>query len=125
MKLVFGFLAGLLTTLSPCVLPVLPFVAASSLNKNKLGPVLLAAGLLISFVGASLLISSTGYIFGIDPSVLRKIAGLLLALRGVLFLSQRLSDAFANKLSFLSNRLSKSTAGESDRSLTAELMSIG
>jgi cytochrome c biogenesis protein CcdA len=122
MKLVLALLAGFLTTLSPCVLPVLPFVTASSLNKNKLGPAWLACGLLVSFVGVSLLISSTGYIFGIDQGALRKVAGTLLALSGLLFLSQRLSDAFATKLSFLSNRASQTSPEGSRLSGAAEFL---
>lgn len=109
MNLLFALIAGFLTTLSPCVLPVLPFVTASSLSRNRLGPIWLACGILVSFVGVSLLISSTGHIFGFDQAILRKIAGVLLALSGLLFISQPLSDAFAGKLSFLSNRASKAS----------------
>ncbi len=122
MKLLLALLAGFLTTLSPCVLPVLPFVTASSLNKNRLGPIWLACGLLVSFVGVSLLISSTGYIFGVDQQILRKIAGLVLALIGLLFLSQRLSDAFAGKLSFLSNRAIKASSNGDNLSGAAEFL---
>jgi cytochrome c-type biogenesis protein len=107
MSLVFAFLAGLLTTLSPCVLPVLPFVTASSLSRNKLGPAFLGLGLLISFVSVSLLISSTGQVFGIDPSIIRKGSGFLLMLSGFLFLSQRLADYFTEKLSFISGSVNK------------------
>ncbi|MBV6526813.1 cytochrome c biogenesis protein CcdA, partial [Ursidibacter maritimus] len=32
-----SLLAGLLTTLSPCVLPILPIVASSAMAKRKVG----------------------------------------------------------------------------------------
>ena len=113
MKLLFAFLAGILTTLSPCVLPVLPFVTTSSFNKNRLGPVFLGFGLLCSFVGVTLLVSSTGQLLGIDSEIVRKLAGLLLALSGFIFLSQTLSDKISSKLSFLLNIGSQNNHGAS------------
>ena len=99
MELLFAALAGSLTTLSPCVLPVMPFITASSLRSHKWGPVALALGLLISFVGASALISSTGYVLGLNPETMKIIAGTLMVLSGLLFLSEKLADGFAARLS--------------------------
>jgi cytochrome c-type biogenesis protein len=121
-KLAFSFIAGLLTTLSPCVLPVLPFVTASSLNKNKFGPLALAFGLLISFVGVSLLISTSGLIFGVNPSLVRQISGVFLMLSGFLFLSQRLSDWLSAKLSFISGKASHLGQNNSQHSLLTEFL---
>ena len=45
-----AFLAGILSTLSPCVLPLLPIVLGSALNEHRAGPFALAAGLALSFV---------------------------------------------------------------------------
>lgn len=119
-KLVFSFIAGLLTTLSPCVLPVLPFVTASSLKKNKWGPLTLAFGLLISFVGVSLILSTSGLIFGVNPSLIRQISGFFLMLSGLLFLSQRLSDWLSSRLSFISGKASNLSQNSSQHSLFAE-----
>lgn len=120
MRLLLALLAGFLTTLSPCVLPVLPFVTTSSLNKNRLGPVFLGLGLLLSFVGVSLVVSSTGYLLGLDTDSGRKIAGVLLALSGMLFLFPYLSDKFASKLSFLSNVGNRKADEGDSRPLLAE-----
>ncbi len=122
MNLLFAFLAGILTTLSPCVLPVLPFVTASSVSKSKFGPIALALGLLISFVSASLLISTSGLLFGVNPAVVRKLAGVLLLLSGFFFLSQRLSDWFSAKLSFLSNRLGQASSKNHGSPLVTEFV---
>jgi cytochrome c-type biogenesis protein len=103
MDLLLSVLAGSLTVLSPCVLPVLPFVTASSLRSHKWGPLALALGLLISFVGASILISSTGFLLGFSAETMKIIAGVLMTLSGLLFVSQKLADGFASKLSVLSN----------------------
>lgn len=97
--LIIPFIAGLLTTLSPCVLPILPFVTASSIGKNKLGPLALSFGLLITFIGISLLIAISGQVLGISPAVLKKIAGIGLVLSGLLFLFSILSEKFTNLFS--------------------------
>ena len=60
MDLVFGFLAGVLTLLNPCVLPVLPVVLITALNQHRLGPLTLCAGLSVTFVVVGLTIASLG-----------------------------------------------------------------
>jgi cytochrome c-type biogenesis protein len=40
----FGFLAGLLSTLSPCVLPIIPILLGSATNVHPRAPLVLAAG---------------------------------------------------------------------------------
>ena len=39
-----AFLAGLLSILSPCVLPLVPIVLGSAASEHRLGPAALAAG---------------------------------------------------------------------------------
>lgn len=123
LKLFFAFAAGLLTTLSPCILPVLPFVTASSLNKSKLGPLALATGLLVSFVSVTLLISATGVVFGISPENLKKVSAIFLLLSGLLFVSAGLSDWFTTQLSFLSTFKISSSAEKQMGPLLGELVS--
>lgn len=101
----FAFIAGVLTTLSPCVLPVLPFVTASSLNRNRFGPIALALGILVTFVGVSLAVQTTGSVLGIGPGVLRPMAGLFLSISGLLFVSQTLAEFFAGLLSTVMSRV--------------------
>ena len=45
-----GYLAGLLSTLSPCVLPLLPILIATALGQHRFGPLALAGGLTLSFM---------------------------------------------------------------------------
>lgn len=92
-------IAGLLTTVSPCVLPVIPFVMASSLSKSKFGPLLLCLGLSITFVTATLLISRSGFLFGLDPNTTRKAAAIILILGGFLFVIPRFQEFFTTLLS--------------------------
>lgn len=123
LKLFFAFAAGLLTTLSPCVLPVLPFVTASSLNKSKLGPLALAAGLLISFVSVTLLLGATGLVFGISPEHLKKVSAVFLFTSGLLFVSARLSDWFTSQFSFLSTLKISSATEKQMGPLLGEMIS--
>jgi cytochrome c biogenesis protein CcdA len=45
----FGFLAGLLSTLSPCVLPIIPILLGSATNAHPRAPLALAGGLAVSY----------------------------------------------------------------------------
>ena len=60
MELIFGYFAGLLTLINPCVLPVLPIVLASSLHRDRRAPLALAAGMSVSFVALGLGVTAVG-----------------------------------------------------------------
>jgi cytochrome c biogenesis protein CcdA len=90
-----GYLAGVLSTLSPCVLPLLPILVATALGQHRHGPLALAAGLTLSFTGVGLFIALVGASIGIDQGVLRQGAALLLVGFGVLLLSPALQGRFA------------------------------
>jgi len=48
-SMLLAFLAGLVTILNPCVLPLIPILVTSALGKSKAGPLALALGLVTSF----------------------------------------------------------------------------
>ncbi|MGO1003813.1 cytochrome c biogenesis CcdA family protein [Lysobacter sp. CA196] len=75
-------LAGLLTTLSPCVLPVLPLVASSATGRSRWGLVTLAVGLALSFTTIGVVVTSSGALFGLDERKLRAGAGMLMLIFG-------------------------------------------
>jgi cytochrome c-type biogenesis protein len=64
MEFVFAYLAGLLTLINPCVLPVLPIVLVSALNANRWGPAALALGMSLSFVIFGVLVTAFGTTIG-------------------------------------------------------------
>ena len=66
MDLVFAYLAGLLTLINPCVLPVLPIVLATALQASALGPIALAAGMGISFVTVGIAVVGFGQLIGVN-----------------------------------------------------------
>jgi len=84
-----GYLAGALSTLSPCVLPLLPILIASATAQHRFGPLALMLGLTLSFAGVGIFIATLGIAVGLDAGVLRRGAALLLVAFGALLLSAR------------------------------------
>jgi cytochrome c-type biogenesis protein len=95
MDLVFGYLAGLLTLINPCVLPVLPIVLATALQAHKLGPVALAAGMSTAFVTLGLGIATLGQSIGLSAETLSDAAAVLMLIFGLILLVPRLNAGFA------------------------------
>jgi cytochrome c-type biogenesis protein len=93
--LVLSFVAGLLSVLSPCVLPLLPIVLGAAAAKQKWGPVALAAGLALSFVVIGLFVATIGFSIGLDADVFRYVAAVLILAVGVVLMVPRLQSAFA------------------------------
>jgi cytochrome c biogenesis protein CcdA len=90
-----GYLAGLLSTLSPCVLPLLPILIATALGQHRFGPLALAAGLTVSFMLVGTVIAAFGASVGLDPAVLRQLAAGLLVAFGLVLLVPALQLRFA------------------------------
>jgi len=81
-----AFLAGLVSILSPCVLPLLPVVLGTAVSEHRLGPVALAAGLALSFLLLGLFVATIGLAIGLDGEVFRKLAAVLLLAVGLLLM---------------------------------------
>lgn len=77
-----AFLAGILSVLSPCVLPLLPLVLGAAASEHRLGPAALAVGLALSFVAVGLFVATVGFAVGLDTGVFRMAAALMLVLVG-------------------------------------------
>ncbi len=91
----FAFLAGLLSTLSPCVLPLLPAILGTAVSEHRAGPAALAAGLALSFVAIGMFIATIGYSIGLDAGFFRLIAAMLLIAIGTILLVPALQTQFA------------------------------
>lgn len=90
-----GLLAGIFSTLSPCVLPLLPMVVGGAASAGSAGVWLLAAGLAISFTAIGLFVATIGFAIGLDGAVFRTISALMLAAVGLVLLSSALQARFA------------------------------
>lgn len=90
-----AFLAGGLSILSPCVLPLLPIVLAGASGKHRFGPIALAAGLTFSFVLIGLFVALLGFSIGLDSAFFRQLGGYLLTAVGMVLLVPSLSGKLA------------------------------
>jgi cytochrome c-type biogenesis protein len=84
--LALAFAAGLLSILSPCVLPLVPIVLGTAVNAHRFGAVALAAGLALSFTLLGLLLALVGFGLGIDPGVFRVAAAIIMIALGAVLL---------------------------------------
>jgi cytochrome c biogenesis protein CcdA len=98
-----GLLAGTLSTLSPCVLPLVPVLIGSAVNAHRRGPWALGAGLALSFTLVGTLLAALGANAGLDPETLRTAGGVLLAAFGVILLLPNLQALFARATGSLSD----------------------
>jgi len=85
-NIALSYAAGALSTLSPCVLPLLPIVLFGVLERSAWGPLALAAGLSVSFATVGIAIATFGFSIGLDPATLRIGIALLMVSMGVVLL---------------------------------------
>lgn len=105
-----AFLAGVLTILSPCVLPLAPILASSATAQHRLGPLALALGLAFSFSIVGLFVATVGFAIGLDGETLRVAGGLIMLAVGAVLVVPRFELAFAGAAAPLSNWANERTA---------------
>jgi cytochrome c-type biogenesis protein len=94
---VLAFGAGALTILSPCVLPLVPIVLSSAAQRHRFGPLVLAAGLVLSFTIVGFLVATLGAASGFDGEIIRIFGAVLLIVAGIFLLSAH-AQAFVTRL---------------------------
>ena len=95
MDIVFAYLAGLLSLIKPCILPVLPIVLASALQANPLGPIALAGGMGFSFVAVGMAVVSFGQIVDANSDSVAQLGALVMVGFGMVILLPKFSSGFA------------------------------
>jgi cytochrome c biogenesis protein CcdA len=98
-----AFLAGLLSTLSPCVLPIVPILLGSAMNAHRRAPIALAAGLAISYATIGTAIAWAGTAIQLDSELVRRMGAALLGLFALVLLSSSLQQRFAVATSGIGN----------------------
>jgi len=90
--LLLAFLGGVLTILSPCILPVIPLVFARTGRnfRREIAPML--AGLALAFTGAALIASATAHWLLVANEIGRNVALVLLAVVGLSLISTRAAE---------------------------------
>jgi cytochrome c biogenesis protein CcdA len=99
----FGFLAGLLSTLSPCVLPIIPILLGSATNAHPRAPLALAGGLAISYALIGTGLAWAGSTLDLDVSLFRSVGAVILGLLGLVLVSGSLQQRFAVATSGIGN----------------------
>ncbi len=94
MTLLIAYLAGLLTLINPCVLPILPIVLASSLHRDRRAPLALALGMSGSFVALGIGVAALGPALGLTTDKVSAAAALMMVAFGLVMVFPVLSDIF-------------------------------
>ena len=103
-----GLLAGILSTLSPCVFPLLPLVIGAATSSVQSGAYWLAGGVAASFTIAGLFIATIGFAIGLDGDLFRTFSAVLLVLLGLALLSSTIQARLgvaAGRLSDVGDRM--------------------
>jgi cytochrome c biogenesis protein CcdA len=107
MLILGALIAGVLTTLAPCVLPLLPVIVGGSLGKPsaeaRKRAYLIAASLGASVILFTLLLRATTALIDIPPTIWQWVSGLILVGLGTVYLFPNAWDQLSAKLSLQAN----------------------
>lgn len=110
-----AIIAGFLTILAPCILPLLPFLLGTSGGKSKFRPLMIIVGFVGSFslIGAAL--ATFGTFLGVSNAALRTVAVVLLLLFGLALLFEKTYDRAMAKLQPILARWSGKLSGSASK----------
>lgn len=99
--LLIAFFAGMITVLTPCVLPVLPVILSGSLaGTERFRPLIITASLIISIFLFTLLLKASTALINIPPEVWTYIAGGIVLAFGLTLVFPNAWFAISEKLGF-------------------------
>lgn len=93
-----AYVAGVLTILSPCVIPLVPIVLGSAAQRHRWGPLALALGLVASFTLTGFVIATIGASIGLNGEAVRTWSAVLLLIVGAVLLFSRLQVFFEHAI---------------------------
>lgn len=112
-----AFVAGVLSILSPCVLPLVPIVLGSAQSRHRWGALALGAGLTASFTVVGLFAATIGYSIGLDADFFRRVGGVIMLAVGLVLLTPALQRAIAGAVNPWSARAASRLGGIDERGL--------
>ena len=121
-QLGFSLAAGSLTTLSPCVFPILPLVIGGALQANRLAPVAMGAGMALSFAAIGMVLGLLGPALGIDGDSVRTAGAVLLIAFGLVMLVPALDQRFSALMTPLASSANAASAKLKPDSLWGALL---
>lgn len=114
--------AGGLTTLSPCVLPMLPLVVGGAVQANRLAPLAMGVGMVTSFSLIGLLLGVLGPALGIDSESVRQFGGVMLVAFAAVMLIPWLDARFSAWMSPIAASANSAATGLDEKSLAGALL---
>lgn len=115
-----ALLAGVLTVLSPCVLPLLPLVLGGAASEHRYGPLALAGGLAISFTVIGLFVATIGFSIGLDSEFFRLVAAVFLVGIGAVLTVPMLQTRMATAAGPVANWTEQRFGGYSTSGLSGQ-----
>jgi cytochrome c-type biogenesis protein len=94
-QLGLSVVAGGLTTLSPCVFPLLPLVLGGAVQGHRFAPVAMGLGMMLSFAGIGVVLGALGPALGIDANTIRVAGAAMLIAFALVMLVPALGDRFS------------------------------
>lgn len=120
---VFAFFAGIVTVLSPCILPILPIVLSGSLVSGKKRPYGIVTGFVLSFTFFTLFLSTIVRATGVNADSLRLASVIIVAMFGASLLVPKFQGLSEKLFARLSNVVPK--ANQDAGYLGGVLLGIG
>jgi cytochrome c biogenesis protein CcdA/thiol-disulfide isomerase/thioredoxin len=109
--IIFGFVAGAATAVSPCVVPVLPIALSAGATGGRRKPLGVVAGLVVSFTFALFALVYVIDALGLPNDLLRNVAIVVLAGFGLVLLIPALSARVEGYASRFTSRVGVKTDG--------------
>jgi cytochrome c biogenesis protein CcdA/thiol-disulfide isomerase/thioredoxin len=123
--ILFGFIAGAATALSPCVLPVLPIALSAGATGGRRRPLGIVAGLAVSFTFATIALVYVISALGLPDDLLRKLAIVVLLGFGITLMIPPLAARLEAWLSQFAGRAGVRSGGDGFWSGVAVGLSLG
>ncbi|HTZ85342.1 MAG TPA: hypothetical protein VMB05_01625, partial [Solirubrobacteraceae bacterium] len=101
----FAFIAGAATAVSPCVLPVLPVALAAGVTGGRRRPLGVVTGLALSFTVATVALVYLISALGLPDQLLRTLSIIALICFGIALLVPAIGDRLEARLSTIGPRL--------------------
>lgn len=114
-----SFIAGMLTVLAPCVLPLLPIIIGGSVagdSKDRKRPLIITASLAVSLLVFTLLLKATTLFINIPPRSINYISGTIIIALGIVTLFPALYATIIAKLGIESRTQKTLSKGVNDKS---------
>ncbi|MEQ1686612.1 MAG: cytochrome c biogenesis CcdA family protein [Burkholderiaceae bacterium] len=113
--------AGGLTTLSPCVFPLLPLVLGGAVQGNRLAPLAMGVGMMASFATIGMLLGALGPALGIDADTVRMAGAVLLIAFALVMLVPALGERFSRWMLPIASAANAASSRLDGRSLLSAL----